>query len=136
MEILSSHRACARQVLIPTYMHCPPEEFEAAPYLATRLRPLLPVIIPGVSANKWIGEWKKPHQALMQWWKAPHSSAEGSLMCALLFLFRGCSVPFALPSRIHCAMTQRAFRPAECILHAPGVLFRFGSLPSTAPCRT
>ena len=53
-------------------MYAPPEEFEAAPYLATRLRPLLPVILPGVSAQQWLGEFKKPQNALMQWWKVLH----------------------------------------------------------------
>ena len=55
------------EVLIPTYLKAPPEEF--TPYVASALRPALPIVMPGVTANTWEGEWKQPEVAVMQWWK-------------------------------------------------------------------
>ena len=58
-----------------TYQHAPMEEW--TPYLAYALRPLRPVVLAGVSARKWLGEWKEPNQACMQWWKVRASVFNG-----------------------------------------------------------
>ena len=52
-----------------TYMKAPPEEW--TPYLSYALRPLRPVCLAGVNAETYIGEWKPPQVACMQWWKVP-----------------------------------------------------------------
>ena len=54
-----------------TYMNAPPEEW--TPYLHHALRPLRPVVLAGVNARSFMGEWKQPQVAVMQWWKAPAS---------------------------------------------------------------
>ena len=64
-----------------TYQHAPMEEW--TPYLAYALRPLRPVVLAGVSARKWLGEWKEPNQACMQWWKVCASVFNGG--CAAFF---------------------------------------------------
>ena len=55
------------KVLIPTYLKAPPEEY--TPYLQQALRPCLPIVLPGVTAKTWQGEFKKSEHALMQWYK-------------------------------------------------------------------
>ena len=57
------------QVIIPTYLKAPPEEY--TPYLATALAPCMPLILPGVTAKTWEGEFKPAAHAVMQWWKDP-----------------------------------------------------------------
>ena len=66
-----------------TYQHAPMEEW--TPYLAYALRPLRPVVLAGVSARRWLGEWKEPNQACMQWWKVAASVFIGWVRrCAFL----------------------------------------------------
>ena len=48
-------------------MKAPPEEY--TPYLQQALRPCLPIVLPGVTAKTWQGEFKRAEHALMQWWK-------------------------------------------------------------------
>ena len=50
-----------------TYQHAPLEEW--APHQSYAMRPLRPSVLAGVSARRWLGEWKEPNQACMQWWK-------------------------------------------------------------------
>ena len=65
------------QVLVPTYLKAPPEEY--VPYLKSALAPCIPVVLPGVTARDWTGEWKQAEVALMQWWKA----GRGCSVCAM-----------------------------------------------------
>ena len=60
-------RTLIAQVIIPTYFDAPQEEY--SPYLKEALKPLLPVVLPGVTANTFEGEHKPARHALMQWWK-------------------------------------------------------------------
>ena len=57
------------QVLIPTYLTAPPEEY--TPYMAKALEPCLPICLLGVTAHTWQGEYKSHTHALSQWWKDP-----------------------------------------------------------------
>ena len=79
---------CLMQVLIPTYLKAPPEEF--TPYVAEALSPCLPVVLCGVTANAWEGEYKKPEVAVMQWWKVP--GFEGAVCVCVCVLARACLV--------------------------------------------
>ena len=65
----------ASKVLIPTYLKAPPEEY--TPYLQQALRPCLPIVLPGVTAKTWEGEFKRAEHALMQRWKAGRGRKRG-----------------------------------------------------------
>ena len=78
-----------------TYMQAPPEEW--TPYLQKALRPLRPVVLAGVNAKTWMGEWKPPQVAVMQWWKAPASAERFSHV--VLPLCAESAVEHALPRR-------------------------------------
>ena len=52
-----------------SYSGAPPEEY--TPYLLSALSPLRPMVLSGVQARSWEGEFKKADQAVMQWWKEP-----------------------------------------------------------------